>query len=60
MTDTKPLGVKMMLIEGSLGSLVLADEPTGTAMDSYVAGLTPTPSGFETRLDYGTLAMDVT
>ena len=59
MADTKPLGIKLMLIEGSSDSLVLADEPTGTAMDSYVAGLTPTPSGFETRLDYGTLAMDV-
>ena len=59
MTDIKPLGVKMMLIEGTSGSLVLADESTGTAMDSGVAGLTPTPSGYETRLDYGTLAMDV-
>lgn len=54
-----PAGYDVAVAYGGTGTLILGDEPAGTAMLSGVAGTMPTPPGFETRLDFGTFGADL-
>lgn len=57
--DTRMVGRWVYLTQGSQTGLVLADMPAGTPMESGVAGVTPVPAGYESRLDIGTLGEEL-